>query len=171
MSAAGKRQGHVFNNHELTWRGNDLCVANSQTPLICIVQDATWPLMWRVRHGNQLSDLTNVTRARDAARSIALSLLNAGRRTGLGAPLVAKNDEDLVNVPDAASHPLQVKKPVRPGENRARLAAVGEIERAKGGRGKRGGISEAARRAGISRYAAMRAAKPVRQRATKDTAA
>jgi hypothetical protein len=164
MSGAGKRQGHVFNNHELTWRGNDLCVANSQTPVVSIVPDATWPFMWRVRHGNQLTDLTNVTRARDAARSIALSLLNAGRRTGLGNPPIEKNSESLVNVPDAASHAPQGNKPVRPGETRTRLAAVGQIERAKGGRGKRGGVSEAARRAGISRYAAMRAAKPVRQR-------
>jgi hypothetical protein len=165
MSAASKRQGHVFNNHELIWRGNDLCVGRSSTPIASIEPDKVCPGMWRVRHGNQLSDLTNITRARDAARSIALSLLNARRRTGLGAPLVEQND-----VNDAASHAPQVNEPVRPGRNRTRLAAVGQTERARGGRGKRGGISEAARRAGISRFAAMRAAKRVRQRATKDAA-
>jgi hypothetical protein len=163
--------GHHFGNRDLTWRGNDLCVGNSRTPLVSSVPDATWPNMWRVRHGDRLSDMANATRARDAARSIALAILSAGqheRRPG-EPPLMRQNGEG--DVPNAASHGLQVNKPVRPGGTRTRLAAVGQIERAKGGRGKRGGISEAARRAGISRFAAMRAAKRVRQRATKDTAA
>jgi hypothetical protein len=41
-------------------------------------------------------------------------------------------------------------------------AAAGSVEKAKGGRGKRGGVAEAARQAGVSRYTAMRANKPVR---------
>jgi hypothetical protein len=152
----------VFNNYELTWRGNDLFVGRSSSPLVTIVPDKIWPGMWRVRDGDRLSDMTNVTRARDAARSLALSLLNTGGRTGLGAPPVEKNDEGLITLSDASFNELLADKPVRPREDRTGLAAVGQVERAKGGRGKRGGISEAARQAGVSRFAAMRAAKPVR---------
>jgi hypothetical protein len=158
----------VFNNHELTWRGNDLCIGNSRTPLVSIVQDETWPGMWRVRYGDRLSDMTNVTRARDAARCIALSLLNemGQQETPLAASPVEKTSESLVTIPDSACE-LQVVKHARRVEDRTGLAAIGQVEKAKGGRGKRGGISEAARRAGISRYAAMRAAKPVRGGSTR----
>jgi hypothetical protein len=55
-------------------RGNDLCLGKQR--LVSIEQDKTWPTMWRVRHGDKLSDMTNITRARDAARGVALSLLN-----------------------------------------------------------------------------------------------
>ena len=75
---------------------------------------------------------------------------------------IEKTGEGVISVPDTASSGSQADKPVRPGEKRTGLAAIVQVAKAKGGRGKRGGISEAARRAGISRYAAMRAAKPVR---------
>jgi hypothetical protein len=85
------------------------------------------------------------------------------------APLMRENGEGL-GVPDAASPAPRVNKPARSVGDRTRLAAVSQIERAKGGRGKKGGISEAARQAGVSRSSVMRAAKRVRQRAPKDAA-
>jgi hypothetical protein len=39
--------------------------------------DANWPGMWRVRFGGMLSDMANLSRARDAAISIVLRELNA----------------------------------------------------------------------------------------------
>jgi hypothetical protein len=150
----------MFAKHDLIWRGNDLGVGRSSTPLVSIVPDTRWPNMWRVRHGDQLSDMVNLTRARDAGRCLALSMLNDRGRTGLGASPIEKTGESPITTPDAASHELRADNPVG---DRTGLAAVGQIEKAKGGRGKRGGISEAARQAGVSRFAAMRAAKRVRQ--------
>ena len=37
----------MFDDHNLIWRGNDLCVGRSSTPLVSIVP--------RVRHGEQVS--------------------------------------------------------------------------------------------------------------------
>jgi hypothetical protein len=78
------------------------------------------------------------------------------------APLMRQNGEGL-GVPNATSPAPQVNKPARSVGDRTRLAAVSQIERAKGGRGRKGGISEAARQAGVSRFAVMRAAKRVRR--------
>jgi hypothetical protein len=84
-------------------------------------------------------------------------------RDGVTASPIEKTGESPISTPDAASHQLRADKPVRSVEDRTGLAAVGQIEGAKGGRGKRGGISETARQAGVSRFAVMRAAKRVRQ--------
>ena len=42
-----------------------------------IEPDSKWPGMWRVRCGGAMSDMVNLSRAKDAAISIALSDLNA----------------------------------------------------------------------------------------------
>ncbi|MGB8628613.1 MAG: hypothetical protein WCD69_04380 [Xanthobacteraceae bacterium] len=42
-----------------------------------IEPDANWPGMWRVRFGDELSDMVNLSRAKDAAISIVLRGLNA----------------------------------------------------------------------------------------------
>jgi hypothetical protein len=42
-----------------------------------IVPDSTWPGMWRVRMPDgHLTDMVNLTRAKDAAQSLALAVLN-----------------------------------------------------------------------------------------------
>src|SRR5262249_47042027 len=105
------------------------------------------------------------TRAHDAARCLALSMLNDRGRTGLGASSIEKTCESPISTSDAESHELRADKPVRSVGDRKGLPAVGQIKGAKGGRGKKGGISEAARKAGVSRFTLMRAAKRVRQRA------
>jgi hypothetical protein len=38
--------------------------------------DTNWPGMWRVRFGDKLSDMANLSRAKDAAISLVLSELN-----------------------------------------------------------------------------------------------
>ena len=40
-------------------------------PLAEVVPDANWPGMWRVRYDGNLSDMANLSRARDAAVAIA----------------------------------------------------------------------------------------------------
>ena len=44
-----------------------------------VEEDASWPGMWRVRLGGKLSDMTNLSRAKDAAISLVLRELNADR--------------------------------------------------------------------------------------------
>jgi hypothetical protein len=65
----------VFSNEALDWRGNDLCLMRKR--IVSIQQDSTHPAMWRVRMPDgRLTDMVNLSRARDAARAIALSILN-----------------------------------------------------------------------------------------------
>jgi hypothetical protein len=45
-----------------------------------IEPDSKWPGMWRVRRGGSISDMVNLSRAKDAAIAIALSDLNAWGR-------------------------------------------------------------------------------------------
>jgi hypothetical protein len=47
--------------------------------LVAIVREQHHPGMWRIRVGDELSDMVNLARARDAARSVAVALLNGGR--------------------------------------------------------------------------------------------
>ena len=42
-----------------------------------IEPDSKWPGMWRVRRGGSISDMANLSRAKDAAIAIARSDLNA----------------------------------------------------------------------------------------------
>jgi hypothetical protein len=53
-------------------------VANikAKRAVVTIKPDAKWPNMWRVHLPNgQVSDMTNLTRARDAARSLSLGIM------------------------------------------------------------------------------------------------
>jgi hypothetical protein len=43
-----------------------------------IEPDANWPGMWRVRFGGNLTDMANLSRAKDATISLVLSELNGG---------------------------------------------------------------------------------------------
>jgi hypothetical protein len=50
--------------------------------LIEVVPDAKWPGMWRARKADgTLTDMVNLTRAKDAAQSIALMALNGAQKT------------------------------------------------------------------------------------------
>ena len=67
---------------ELAWRacgtGFTLHLGRSK-PLLSVVPDATHSGMWRISHRGQLSDLTNLTRAKDAGLTWALHDLNRGQ--------------------------------------------------------------------------------------------
>jgi hypothetical protein len=43
-----------------------------------VEEDANWAGMWRVRFGGKLSDMANLSRAKDAAISLVLRELNGG---------------------------------------------------------------------------------------------
>jgi hypothetical protein len=60
----------------LKWDGDRLLV-NGRLSDVSIVPDEKYPIMWRVRRPDgSLSDMTNRTRAKDAAEVLALSILN-----------------------------------------------------------------------------------------------
>ena len=62
----------------LTWHGNRLC--KGKQIIVTIKPDATYPKMWRVLElDGSLSDMVNLTRAKDAAVNRALRILNMPR--------------------------------------------------------------------------------------------
>jgi hypothetical protein len=75
--------GAVVGGDRLRWRttenGAALYHGQRKRPLALIEPDAEWEGMYRVRlPDGRLSDMVNLTRAKDAALSIALQALNSG---------------------------------------------------------------------------------------------
>ena len=63
---------------DLHWQGPHLFLRTKR--IAAIVQDENYPLMWRVRRRDgSLSDMANITRARDAAMAMALRNLLGGK--------------------------------------------------------------------------------------------
>ena len=76
----------VYGNHLLTWKGNKLCLGARK--IVEIVQDAKYPTMWRVKKPDgSLTNMVNITRARDAARGWALRILNTQESGADGPPI------------------------------------------------------------------------------------
>src|SRR5262245_20916581 len=70
---------HCFGSNELIWDGLRLRLRTVDGPVMATVEpDASRPGMWRVRFGGRLSDMANLSRAKDAAISLVLSGLNGG---------------------------------------------------------------------------------------------
>ena len=68
---------HCFGRNELIWDGHRLRLRTVRGPVMATVEeDKNWPGMWRVRFGGKLSDMANLSRAKDAAISLVLSELN-----------------------------------------------------------------------------------------------
>jgi hypothetical protein len=76
----------TYNSRDLSWRGNDLRRVG-KTTVVSIVPDQTYAGMWRIAHPDgRLSDMVNRTRAKDAAVTIALGIVNSeGQETASGA--------------------------------------------------------------------------------------
>jgi hypothetical protein len=60
------------------WRKTDgmlaLHRAGRRGPVLCIVRDATFPTAWRIRRPDgTITDMLNVSRAKDVAMAIALA--------------------------------------------------------------------------------------------------
>ena len=54
---------------------------------ISVEPDPIWPQMWRIHQGTRVSDMVNLTRAKDAAISWAIDQARGGRG-GLGPEVV-----------------------------------------------------------------------------------
>jgi hypothetical protein len=71
----------MYDRQDLIWDGNQLrLVSNRGVVLATIEPDETCPGLWRVRlPGGYLADKVNSSRAKDAAASLALRVLNQYR--------------------------------------------------------------------------------------------
>ncbi len=81
----------MIESHRLRWRENALLLDGKGAPLAHIVPDGRHPSMWRVQlPDGHLTDMVNLTRAKDAAVSIVLGLLNKKqcRETSAEAPSI-----------------------------------------------------------------------------------
>jgi hypothetical protein len=92
---------------DLKWQKDDrgfaLHLRQAKSPLSWVVPDATYAGMWRIRHpGGRLTDMMSLTRAKDAAVSVALGALNPKRTT----ERAAQRPRRLVQVAGALSAPL-----------------------------------------------------------------
>ena len=68
---------HHFGSDDLVWDGLQLRLGSMRGHVLATVEpDVEWPDMWRVRWRGGLTDMVNLTRAKDAAISIALAELN-----------------------------------------------------------------------------------------------
>ena len=67
----------MIDRKDLEWKGDGLHLRGKGKTIVAIVPDGKYPNMWRVRCPKGLPDMVNRTRAKDAAVSIALSILNS----------------------------------------------------------------------------------------------
>jgi hypothetical protein len=75
-------KGDVIGFDELRWRGLALYLGRRATGFV-VVLDPVHAHMWRVRYPDgQLSDLLNLSRAKDAAVGLALAVLNGNEGPG-----------------------------------------------------------------------------------------
>jgi hypothetical protein len=67
----------MFGYRDLFWRGDALYRDGSKAALAHVVPDERYPGMWRAKvTSGTFSDMTNKTRAKDAAMEAALAVLN-----------------------------------------------------------------------------------------------
>jgi hypothetical protein len=71
----------MYGRQDLIWDGRQpRCFSSRGLVLASIEPDQTWPGMWCVRlPDGYLTDMVNLSRAKDAAASLALGVLNQQR--------------------------------------------------------------------------------------------
>jgi hypothetical protein len=67
----------MYERHDLIWDGRRLRLFSGRRVLASIEPEQAWPGMWRVRlPDGLLTDMVNLSPAKDAAASFALAALN-----------------------------------------------------------------------------------------------
>ena len=91
----------MYGRQDLIWDGRRLRLLSNRGALASIEPDQIWPGMWRVRlPDGYLTDMVNLSRTKDAAASLALSVLNqhggcmSGRRSRAKG---ARTERSIVN--------------------------------------------------------------------------
>jgi hypothetical protein len=94
------RQSDSYRQKDLRWDGRKLRL-NSGRLLATVEPDAKWSEMYRVRlPDGQLTDMVNLTRAKDAAVHLVLADLNQHARRDR-APLVSQTRAAGVSLPSS----------------------------------------------------------------------
>lgn len=103
----------MLGRRDLTWCGNSLYRWGSREPIAEVAPDAKWPGMWRFRllPDGSLSDMVNLSRARDAAAERAINVANKHRRSAQGASPMRRNLEDVL---DVLPEPERLPAPLSP---------------------------------------------------------
>ena len=76
----------MYGTKDLTWTRNEL---RHRSQLVATIEpDREWPGLWRVRlPSGHLSDMVNLTRAKDAAVCLVVADLNARQRRAEAPPM------------------------------------------------------------------------------------
>jgi hypothetical protein len=90
-SLLSRRFMMVYGRHDLTWKGRELRLTSGRL-LATIEPDGRWAGMFRVRlRDGWLSDMVNLSWAKDAAVGLSLDRLNRHQETGSKGVYVAAN--------------------------------------------------------------------------------
>lgn len=104
----------VIPTNRLNWRsaaaGPSLHLDRRDTALLHVVKDKTYSNMWRIRSPDgSLSEMANLTRAKDAALHLALVILN--RKPEAKEPAVAAPYSDYSALKGVRRHKPQITTP------------------------------------------------------------
>ena len=105
--APAARERYSYDRGDFTWRWHQdgkyaLHVEGRRGAVLDVVRDETHPQMWRIRcPDDRLSDIVNLSRAKDAAISVALGILNRSRESAPVTPPMRQNESPATLVPDA----------------------------------------------------------------------
>ena len=91
----------IFRSNLLEGRNETLRLRSGGGPSLKIIEDTNHRGMYRVRlPDGGVSDMVNLSRAKDAARAILLAILNS-EETPTGASLVRSREDALVGIAQA----------------------------------------------------------------------
>jgi hypothetical protein len=112
--ASDKRS--ITGRDRLTWRKDGVRLllfhGSDQNPLAIVEPDAKYPFLYRIRYPDgRLSDMANLTRAKDAACWFALRSLNSGpQETPSEGPQARKKAEAVGSVSQSANRAQQPRR-------------------------------------------------------------
>jgi hypothetical protein len=102
------RPGAIIGRDRFRWdhAGDILSLhrGRSREPFAQVEPDANWPVMFRVRSGAWLSDMANLTRAKDAALSAALRALNYKAQEEPSRAAYVRRQHQRVGTPQASAN-------------------------------------------------------------------
>jgi hypothetical protein len=94
----GKKSMQIYSRRDLAWCDHSLRLRSPRGRMLATIEpDQTWPKMWRVRISGRLTDMVNLTRAKDAAACLALVDLNT-QETPAEAPRIRYSEGAATSV-------------------------------------------------------------------------